>query len=1020
MDPYYPWATGPGQTTNQWVKILLPGSATYSIDRIRVMPRIDFPDQRVRDIQISVSTTTADDSAFTTVLTATAAYNATLQEFVFPGGPVAATYVRYSPLNNRGSTCCISTQRLMVMTGPVNERNVSLLNAGAAVHSWSSYTYHPNGMLDYVTDDLYGWLTGWLQITNQWVKFSFPGGATYTVDRVRLTPGYYPSERVKDFRIDVSTTTADDASFTTVLTATADNNNGMQEFVFPGGPVLAKFVRYAALNNRGSPYYIATRQLRVMSPQEGELRTVAFRNLSTDPDGDIASYLWDFGDGATSTDAEPTHTFPAGPSASPVSLTVTDATGLSSSFTLTQKVLAAPVPNFSFSPLTPNEGQYVTFTDGSTDPDGGTIISRRWTWHEGYSTPGSPVSRAFCDNATYLVTLDVVDAQEQTARIQKSVTPVNVPPNVNAGADRNWVSGERLFFPPSVYDPGWCDYQTYRWNYGDGSPLGTTSYFDKTYSVPIGSPPVTYAANLTVTDDDGGVGSDGLNVQVFPQMFRALPNSALPSPYGLGWSTLAGKLVATRDSCENRIMLVDLDGTARFVTPAIAKQCGETKIAVGNGLGGFGLGDVFLGNGKPGQLVRVQMTAGGTLTRLDNPWVTMTTVASWGRLHGLAFDESGAFGGDLLAVWTDGKAFRVKADGTFSLVANLGIDLTGAAVAPAAGFGPASGCLLTTDRWSKNIRAVCPSGSTFVVRNISGASYALEDVNLVRGAGDFFLLDFDQSGKAYTGDSRSFGSSLTGHVLVTTLYNGEVWDLSYDAATNSYQTRLFSLAMRPGQATTIHMEQTAFVPALRSSKAGLEPRSALKKVGESHTIRLTVKDSSGYPVSGLALTFRVAGANPATFAATTDAQGLAGFTYTGTNAGLDTIVADSNGVTTLPATVLWALRASTLEANPAFVSVEGTNAAAYFPELSARLTETANGQALDGRTVGFYTTDSNGASVFVCSAVTDAGGWARCGDAVQGVSVAAGLGYRAEFAGDATYLPSSDTAPLARVRANVL
>ncbi|HEY3407818.1 MAG TPA: LamG-like jellyroll fold domain-containing protein, partial [Propionicimonas sp.] len=38
---------------------------------------------------------------------------------------------------------------------------------------------------------------------------------------------------------------------------------------------------------------------------------VAFTNASTDPDGTIASYLWDFGDGQTSTLASPSHTFAA-------------------------------------------------------------------------------------------------------------------------------------------------------------------------------------------------------------------------------------------------------------------------------------------------------------------------------------------------------------------------------------------------------------------------------------------------------------------------------------------------------------------------------------------------------------------------------------------------------------------------------------------------------------------------------------------------------------------------------------
>ena len=55
---------------------------------------------------------------------------------------------------------------------------------------------------------------------------------------------------------------------------------------------------------------------------------------SHDPDGTIASYAWDFGDNASSSLANPSHTYDT-PGSYPVSLTVTDNQGATDSANLT-------------------------------------------------------------------------------------------------------------------------------------------------------------------------------------------------------------------------------------------------------------------------------------------------------------------------------------------------------------------------------------------------------------------------------------------------------------------------------------------------------------------------------------------------------------------------------------------------------------------------------------------------------------------------------------------------------------
>jgi chitodextrinase len=69
------------------------------------------------------------------------------------------------------------------------------------------------------------------------------------------------------------------------------------------------------VGNPPSPFYTYT--------VDANRRTVHFTDGSTDPDGHILAWSWDFGDGTTSTEQSPVHTY-AGPGTYHVTLTVTD------------------------------------------------------------------------------------------------------------------------------------------------------------------------------------------------------------------------------------------------------------------------------------------------------------------------------------------------------------------------------------------------------------------------------------------------------------------------------------------------------------------------------------------------------------------------------------------------------------------------------------------------------------------------------------------------------------------------
>jgi Ca2+-binding RTX toxin-like protein len=71
----------------------------------------------------------------------------------------------------------------------------------------------------------------------------------------------------------------------------------------------------------------------------------------------------------------------------------------------------------------------------------------------------------------------------------------------------------------------------------------------------------------------------------------------------------------------------------------------------------------------------------------------------------------------------------------------------------------------------------------------------------------------------------------------------------------------------------------------------LTPATDSNPEDTDHTVTATVEDSLGDPVEGVTVNFAVTGVNPTTGSATTNASGVATFTYTGANVGVDTITA---------------------------------------------------------------------------------------------------------------------------------
>ena len=247
---------------------------------------------------------------------------------------------------------------------------------------------------------------------------------------------------------------------------------------------------------------------------------VAFSSLgSSDPDGTIVSYSWDFGDGSpVSTQAAPSHTYTTvGPFAA--TLTVTDDDGAvdTDSVVVTVAPAQPPVAAASGSPTLGRAPLPVAFSSlGSSDPDG-TIVSYSWDFGD-----GSPVSTQAAPSHTYTtvgpftatLTVSDDDGLTDTARVAV-VTTVNQAPTAVAQATP--ASGLYplivSFDSAGSTDPD-GSIVSYSWNFGDGSPLSNVAAPTHTYT-----DPGSFTPTLTVTDDEGATDDASTSIVV-----DAIPN----------------------------------------------------------------------------------------------------------------------------------------------------------------------------------------------------------------------------------------------------------------------------------------------------------------------------------------------------------------------------------------------------------------------------------------------------------------------------------------------------------------
>ncbi|HSC03251.1 MAG TPA: PKD domain-containing protein [Solirubrobacteraceae bacterium] len=230
---------------------------------------------------------------------------------------------------------------------------------------------------------------------------------------------------------------------------------------------------------------------------------------SSDPDGTITSYAWDFGDGVIGTGATPTHAY-ADPGTYTVRLTVTDDAGQKTTLSRPVTVYAQPWATFSYSPLLPVERVATTFSAAASGADQSTMISSyAWSFGDGTTATGPTVAHAYASDGTYRVTLTVTDGFGMTSSTREVVAVIDSAPAAAiavitrrpAASRAVWFSGARSH---DVDDP----IVSYLWHFGDhrsavGKKLRHT--FARAGS---------YRVSLTVRDSHGQTATTTTTVRI--------------------------------------------------------------------------------------------------------------------------------------------------------------------------------------------------------------------------------------------------------------------------------------------------------------------------------------------------------------------------------------------------------------------------------------------------------------------------------------------------------------------------
>lgn len=217
------------------------------------------------------------------------------------------------------------------------------------------------------------------------------------------------------------------------------------------------------------------------------------------------TYLWEFGDGATSASADPMHDY-ARAGTYTWNLTVTDAQGTALNASGVVQVLPTLTAQVIASPL----GGEAPLTVNLTGNVSGGLGPYAYAWQFGDGSPPGPnqttVSHVYASAGTYVVSLNVTDALG--VRLTATDSVVVVPP-LAAGGIASPITGTAPLTVQFYANPtGGLGPYAVDWTFGDGT---SSTSVDAAH---LYAAPGSYAANLQVTDRYNDTVREGFAIDV--------------------------------------------------------------------------------------------------------------------------------------------------------------------------------------------------------------------------------------------------------------------------------------------------------------------------------------------------------------------------------------------------------------------------------------------------------------------------------------------------------------------------